>query len=302
MNELEQTGVMTANNTAEQKPDAASQPLLFVCYGRTITEHRLQGLQTIGRAGSAENADITIANRYISERHGFFNTFNEYTTYTASKTDNGIKYQGRFLEPGETIVMHDGDELFIPSIGEDPYDAIMLVYVNSMIRKTVWQELQQSSRDRLTGMYNGKTFTLWWQQHNMNPDYVHAYLFLLDIDSFKQFNEQYGHHTGDQAIQAIAELITNAVRYEHQVCRWGGDKFVGIIPGSPDRVEARLLHLQKSVSELGTKMNYPISVSIGYTDIDTVSDRVDIEALVKHAEQALQQTESGGLKKFEPEQ
>lgn len=52
----------------------------------------------------------------------------------------------------------------------------------------------------------------------------------LDIDHFKQFNDTYGHHTGDDILKMTATTIGNVLRSEDMVCRWGGEEFVIIAP------------------------------------------------------------------------
>ena len=267
---------------------------LFICIGRNITEHILKGHQELGRPDENGGPAIKIANRYVSRHHGYFDTVNGKTVYTAQKTTNGIQYQGRFLEPNERIKLKDGDELFIPSVGEDEADSFMLVYAASPMRINIWHELQQTGRDPLTGMYNRSGFEMWWLQHHLNKDYHQAALFMLDIDDFKQINDTFGHNMGDKALQLTAGVLMDAVRYEHQVCRWGGDEFIGIIPGTMDNIERRLERITEEIRKAGQDLGVPMECSIGYADIHTVPDVLDIEALINLADQAMYRIKRDG--------
>ncbi len=272
----------------------ACDPVLFICSGRNITEFPLKGHQVFGRAGSADNPQITVVNRFVSRNHGCFDTDEKKTVFTASSTTNGIQFEGRFLQPDEKVSLRDGDELMIPAAGEDEADCVMLVYADSLMRTRLWRELQQASRDRLTGLYNRESFILWWHQHYMKRDYQEASLFILDVDNFKAINDEKGHNTGDQVLQMVAECLVAAVRYEHQVCRWGGDEFVGILPGSRQRVYNRLKHLAGRIGAEGKKLGCDITVSIGFADIHEVNDVLDISGLVEKADQALYSVKKSG--------
>jgi diguanylate cyclase (GGDEF)-like protein len=59
-------------------------------------------------------------------------------------------------------------------------------------------------------------------------------LVMLDIDHFKKFNDTYGHKTGDQCLQKIAEVLRKEAKRESDVvARYGGEEFVIILPNTP---------------------------------------------------------------------
>ncbi len=52
------------------------------------------------------------------------------------------------------------------------------------------------------------------------------------MNGFKAINDRYGHNQGDQLLKVVAQRMRGAVRDTDVVCRWGGDEFVVIMPGS----------------------------------------------------------------------
>ncbi|MER2092548.1 MAG: GGDEF domain-containing protein, partial [Saccharopolyspora rectivirgula] len=55
------------------------------------------------------------------------------------------------------------------------------------------------------------------------------WLLLIDIDYFKEINDQAGHSTGDVVLQEIAHLLRRECRSEDLLCRWAGDEFIVLI-------------------------------------------------------------------------
>ena len=60
----------------------------------------------------------------------------------------------------------------------------------------------------------------------------------LDLDCFKEINDNFGHSTGDKVLQHVAAAIQSSVRRTDIVARIGGDEFVVVLPGMGDRSEA----------------------------------------------------------------
>jgi diguanylate cyclase (GGDEF)-like protein len=55
---------------------------------------------------------------------------------------------------------------------------------------------------------------------------------LLDIDHFKKLNDQFGHDAGDKVLEGLAEILRSQVREGDICCRYGGEEFLLILPGS----------------------------------------------------------------------
>jgi diguanylate cyclase (GGDEF)-like protein len=51
----------------------------------------------------------------------------------------------------------------------------------------------------------------------------------FDMDHFKQYNDQYGHHVGDDALRVFAETLTRQTRTMNISGRWGGEEFVSVL-------------------------------------------------------------------------
>ena len=300
---MERMNTETILNYAEDTDgDISIRPTLFVCYGRAISEYRLQGRQVMGRPTSNNIPDIPVHARFMSRDHGYFDTKGLKTCYTAVETTNGIKYKGMIVQPQTGIELSDGDELIIPWMDDGGRDrSVILVYASTAARIRLWRDLMKASRDKLTDLGDRECFVTWWEHNREKRDYAEAYLFIMDVDDFKEVNDTAGHNAGDEALKIIAQELRNAVRYEDQVCRWGGDEFVGIMPSSELEAGRRFRELSCTIEEVSQAAGVPLSVSIGYVNIHETENTSDVTGLIELADRALyemKRTGKGGIKLF----
>jgi len=89
-------------------------------------------------------------------------------------------------------------------------------------------------KDPLTGAYNRRKFDRDIELVVAMSDRMNSgtSLLFIDIDNFKNYNDQYGHQKGDQALRDVTKAIENSLRYYDQIhiYRYGGEEFVVIIP------------------------------------------------------------------------
>lgn len=113
-------------------------------------------------------------------------------------------------------------------------------------------------------------------------DWVRAeetfYLSFIDLGRFKEINDTYGHHVGDEVLGAVAERLHRSVRTEDVVMRYGGDEF--IVATKAERPGGRLEHLFSS----------PVKTSVGLIRVQVDVGHVphapgdDLEGLLQLAD------------------
>ncbi len=158
----------------------------------------------------------------------------------------------------------------------------------------------QANHDPLTGLGNRRTFeehlsrTLAYAQRHR--DFL--CLAVLDVDSFKQYNDHYGHPQGDRILQQVAKLINSYARRPLDLsARIGGEEFSLLLYGA--NIESALNRLEKLRSEL-SNLNIPhvgsletgnITLSIGLA----LASSIDTPAtLVKRADDLLYAAKNAG--------
>jgi diguanylate cyclase (GGDEF)-like protein/PAS domain S-box-containing protein len=143
--------------------------------------------------------------------------------------------------------------------------------------------------DELTGIYNRRRFQEEVESHlNASRRFGDPMtLLLLDVDNFKQINDTYGHHTGDNALQVVAGALRNAVRATDVVGRLGGDEFVVLLTRAGrsgiDRVIGAFRRaLQVEDESSGTSFLIEVTVGTAWAHTGDTCD-----SLMRRADQAM---------------
>jgi diguanylate cyclase (GGDEF)-like protein len=125
-------------------------------------------------------------------------------------------------------------------------------------------------------------------------------LLFLDIDHFKQINDQYGHACGDTAIQGIARYLEGAHRAYDAACRWGGEEFAVLAPGinleQAQRFAERLRSGIENTHFEHDGIPLQIRVSIGVTCLRSDDD---MASLLERADELLYQAKGKGRNRVE---
>ena len=126
------------------------------------------------------------------------------------------------------------------------------------------------------------------------------YLFITDIDHFKQINDTMGHLEGDKALKAVAGAVVEVADEFHGFgARWGGDEFIVIIPNTkdatlPSRFSQRL---DEKLQQYTNRYRFPyqLSMTIGYAFCESSDD--DIANIIDVADKMLYQNRQERLLK-----
>lgn len=93
---------------------------------------------------------------------------------------------------------------------------------------------QRAQVDGLTGLWNRAHFDEHWRSETsrISRHGGELSLALLDLDNFKSINDTYGHPAGDEVLAALAKLMNKTLRRSDLACRYGGEEFAIIMPGT----------------------------------------------------------------------
>ncbi len=157
------------------------------------------------------------------------------------------------------------------------------------------EELEQLSRtDPLTDLANRREFddALIRTFKDAERSQLPVALMMMDIDKFKTINDTYGHVIGDNALQALAEVLRNTSRETDIVARFGGDEFACILPNTDVSGAMELsTRLQTSMSALA--FGFAITISIGIS-VRTADAPIEHSVAMKRADEALYAAKQAG--------
>lgn len=127
-----------------------------------------------------------------------------------------------------------------------------------------------ANSDALTGVANRLALESYIQHLEQQPKKLEKLgLLVIDIDDFKQVNDQYGHMIGDKVIQMVAEILKSNVRATDLIVRYGGDEFLLLLEQITE-VEALMIadQIRREVNlatlQVGLAQELRVSISAGY--------------------------------------
>ena len=171
------------------------------------------------------------------------------------------------------------------------------------------RELEEKNRvldnlanlDGLTGVYNHRYF-----QNSLEQEISRATrhettlsLLLIDIDHFKNFNDTYGHQTGDFVLKQFAALIKDHLRNYDTLARYGGEEFVVILPETGEEdgftVAEKLRELIAQASFDDERDSYTVTASFGLASCQPgVEDDFSKSDFINRADLALYEAKEKG--------
>jgi diguanylate cyclase (GGDEF)-like protein/PAS domain S-box-containing protein len=221
----------------------------------------------------------------------------------------GRRQQGIAERHEFKFIARDGRDVWTTMATNPIFDAAgnylgALALVTDITDRKASTELiwQQANFDHLTGLPNRHMFMDRLKYETRKADRSTSFLALLflDLDHFKEVNDQHGHATGDALLVEAARRIGICVRSTDTLARLGGDEFTVILAGldhvgSVERIAQSMIAALSLPFELGGQRLF-ISASIGIALYPP--DARDLDQLLSCADQAMYASKNGGRNRF----
>ncbi len=158
--------------------------------------------------------------------------------------------------------------------------------------------------DSLTQVFNRHAFNRLLEQ-TLSQGHEGVALIMLDIDHFKEFNDQYGHPLGDRVLQHVGQLMRNLLPTNAMAARYGGEEFCIILRECTSNTQAHAFadKLRLKIQSLRIKVRSTdqildsVTASFGYS-LAKAGD--DIESLITRADDALYEAKRNGRNQVHP--
>jgi len=194
----------------------------------------------------------------------------------------------------------------VSAVADDKGEITRFVAIFSDItpmKKSEEQLYHMAHYDSLTGLANRRQFhdLLRRALKTARRKKEGMAIMFIDIDSFKEVNDNFGHRTGDQLLQEIGKRIQHGVRETDVVARLGGDEFTVILGGlqDPESVEPIARKLLERLAQPVTieQKEVRVTSSIGISIL--ADDTADPDSLIQNADLAMYRAKAHGKNNFQ---
>lgn len=280
-----ETALLGTSRAADERHEAC----LVIIRGARLGSRIVPGDEPLV-IGRAVDADFQISERSISREHcRVFREDGRYRVEDLGSTNHTWLNDERI----EKAVLRDGDLIRISQ-------TVLKFVDEGNIEAGYHSELHESAiRDTLTGLYNRRHAMAVMEKEaaraQRDEDYGLA-LVILDLDYFKDINDEYGHLAGDRVLERLGEIAAERVRASDTLARIGGEEFALILPDTGSE-EARQLadEIRESIGRESFRLgdeDLRITLSAGVAtwqpSMDNTSD------LLRAADRQLYEAKSSG--------
>lgn len=246
--------------------------------------------------GRGEDCDIRVLDTSVSRRHVRLEKIKDEYFVLDMHSTNGSYVNDVQSLPGSPIAMRDGDYLRVGNCifrylasGNVEND-----YHEEIYRLTIIDALTQISNHRYFNEFLERE-VLRTVRHNRPLSLV-----LIDIDRFKQINDQLGHLGGDFTLRELAGCIKRVVRREDLFARYGGEEFALVLieTGLQEALQAaeRVRALVESHTFRFDDKVFQLTVSLGVAEC-VLDGTANARMLIRKADENLYKAKRGGRNK-----
>lgn len=238
----------------------------------------------------------------------------EYLCLTnASLAKNSLAFQEHKL------LRKDGSVIYVFCFGRMYYDSaaraerseiIISDITNTYAMKMLTDEEQSKAqarlrywertyrRDSLTGLLNHAAFRSDVELKILEGK-TKIMMIMMDVDKFKEYNDTFGHHSGDKFLILVAQALLMALRKEDRACRMGGDEFAAILFFDKDTTEAQM---RERAQQIFDKVNMTVKATEGGTGISMgvviAEPETTFNQMYERSDKALYQAKKNGRGKL----
>ena len=211
------------------------------------------------------------------------------------------------IEGKKELLMSDGGETKVISYRQQSINDIFGEMIGNMIvfrditveRKNEQRTIESANTDFLTKLNNRRSLFAYLAKKKKSPQFIFV---CVDLDNFKQVNDIYGHHMGDEALMIVTRVMRERFP-EDFIARLGGDEFLIVISRSVDveTVKAQvgifqtMLKSEYAKFEEFTKLTTSIGIAVEKL---AVCGKYDFDKILRQSDRALYKAKNGGKDQF----
>ncbi len=229
-------------------------------------------------------------------REAFNVLVDEFASLLEGKTFYEVEFKSRTV----TGRLYDVSmRVSVPDIYKETFERVIVTFEDISLKKKLERDLTRMAQmDGLTKLFNQNTITKKLEEEFLRAKRYNLALscLMIDLDSFKNINDQYGHQKGNQVLKIVADMIKSHLREVDFVGRYGGDEFLIVLPETPSDKAMIVANRLKQIFSEG-KSNNPniklvrLSIGIGAFNAQVKSVK---ELIIKTDKAMYKAKKSGG--------
>ena len=171
--------------------------------------------------------------------------------------------EGKYYEIQKEIIELQGEKVTVYRA----HDITELLQKFREVEKIAQKYKEEKNKDSLTGLFNKSGFKEKFRSLLKEHKDESLCLVLLDIDYFKQINDNYGHTVADEVLKIIGPFIAEQFREKDIVGRFGGDEFViACADSKTDSIAKKMEIIRQNILKL---TNNKVNITVGINQYDT---------------------------------
>ena len=244
--------------------------------------------------GRGANADVILDDATISVEHARLTLDGDGAYIEDLSSRNGTFINNQRVE--QRTRLDDGDYLRLGG-GSTVVKFSMMGASEERALRTLFE---LTLRDPLTRLYNRRYF-----DDRLHGEFAFAErhgtvlgLMMIDVDHFKQVNDNCGHQVGDMVLRLVASSIQTMMRPEDVLARYGGEEFIAIVRATSLRnleiLGTRVCHRIQALSPDLPVDDLTVTVSVGVSCMGPDTPSASADALLSSADEALYAAKAAG--------
>jgi len=170
--------------------------------------------------------------------------------------------------------------------------ANMLKGKNRRLKSSTKKIIEEYKKDPLTGIYNRHAFRKWLIY---NKEDFNVSLIYMDLDHFKNINDNFGHAMGDKILCQFTNVVKELLTDSDIFCRWGGEEFVLFCKGEDiEYAISKIKKIQKKMKTIEWSHGDNLTISAGLSE----GSSKEINKLLEDSDKALYLAKNSGRDRF----
>jgi len=290
-------GIVNLNYQAAVLVDSAIKP------GQNY--YSTNGMRQFAAMHSDASGDDAMAqiNRFTGSRlNEHFGWLSNSLEFSGVNGDNSLIYEAEYPAPNGEKRCFEVQISRMLDVSEK-FAGTLIILNDITERRNMLEDLKfLATVDPLTGAYNRRHFFDLARRELLRAQRYGRRLSLIeaDLDHFKEINDTYGHHVGDEVLKLFVKTVADMLRTSDTLGRLGGEEFAVILPETPQEAAFETAErIRRRVAELSytsEKGEVRFSVSISVAGIEACEGCVEdsVEELLKRADFALYDAKKSG--------